>query len=174
MKKIVLLVAACLMAITAFSKSDLKVQSGSMAWAKEKVKVVVEFNFSYAKWDEKEDFKTWCGEDYEPRVNNCLNGFIQGFNKKSKGAQATTSEEGAKYRIVVKIANMDWRTDIFGVPGQLYALCWGIIEVTDIATGESVCTIQVDGANGDGDFIPNDRFTKCYTTVGEILANTKK
>lgn len=174
MKKIVLLVATCVMAMTSFAKSDLKVKSGSMAWAKEKVKVAVKFDFSYAKWDKDADFKTWCAEDYEARVNNSLNGFIKGFNNKSKGAQATANEEDAKYRIVIKIANMDWRADIFGIPGQFYALCWGIIDVVDIASGESVCTIEVDGANGDGDFVPNDRFTKCYETVGETLAKTKK
>ena len=174
MKKFVLLVAAFVMAMTSFAKSDLKVKSGSMAWAKENAKVSVKFDFLSAKWDKEEDFKKWCGDDYETRVNKSLNGFIKGFNNKSKAAQATASDDGAKYRIVVKIDNMDWRQSFSGMWGQFYALCWGMIEVTDIATGENVCTIEIDGANGDGDFTPNDRFTKCYEEVGETLAKLKK
>lgn len=174
MKKLFLFAMTMVLSMAVFAKSDLKVKSGSMAWAKEKVQVVVKFDFSYAKWDKDTDFKTWCAEDYEARLNNSVNGFIKGFNNKSKGAQATTNEDGAKYRVVVKIANMDWRPDFFGIPGQLFALCWGVIEVSDIASGEVVCTIEIDGANGDSDFVPNDRFTKCYELVGETLAKTKK
>ncbi len=174
MKKIILLAAAIVLAMTSFAKSDLKVKSGSMAWAKENASVSVMFDFSSAKWDNDQDFKTWCGEDYEARAKNSINGFINGFNNKSKGAKATENEDGAKYRIIVKINNMDWRQSFTGMWGQFYALCWGTIEVTDIATGESVCTIEIDGANGDGDFAPNDRFTKCYKEVGETLAKMKK
>lgn len=174
MKKIIFLVVACVMAMTSFAKSDLKVKSGSMAWAKEKVKVAVKIDLSASKWDEKEDFKTWCGEDYDARVNISLNSFINGFNNKSKGAEASANEEGAKYIISIKINNMEWRQSFTGMWGQFHVRCWGMIEVTDATTGESICTVEIDGACGDGDFVPNDRFQKCYEEVGEVLAKTKK
>ena len=174
MKKIILLVAACVVAMSSFAKSDLKVKSGSMAWAKEKVKVAVKFDFSMTKWEEKEEFKAWCGEDYDVRTRIINDNFTLGFNNKTKGAELSQNEEGAKYRMVVKIGNMEMHQSPFGMWGQLHVRCWGTIEVFDIASGECVCTVEIDGACGDGDYVPNDRFAKCYDAVGETLAKTKK
>lgn len=173
MKKIVFFVLITAFAMVSFAKSDLKVKSGSIAFTKEQVKVCVQFDFSGARWDKDDDFKTWCGDDYETRLKIAKNSFIKGFNDKSKGAVVGDSKDGAKYRMVIKIDNMDWRQSM-GMWGQMYVLCWGSIEVIDMTNGQSVCTIEIDGANGAGDFVPNDRFAKCFETVGETLAKMKK
>lgn len=172
MKKTVIFIALALLACTAFAKGGLKLKSGTSDFLKESVKAAVTLDFSSAQWEEKESFVKWSGNDFETRSSMSLNGFIEGFNAKTPGLQVSGSADDAKYIIEIKLSNLEWHQS-GGMWGQFYVRCWGEITVKEAAGGSVVATIEIDGVSGPGDFVPNDRFTRCFDFLGRALSKLK-
>lgn len=172
MKKTVIFIALALLACTAFAKGGLKLKSGTCDFLKESVKAAVAIDFSSAQWEEKESFVKWSGDDFETRSSMSLNGFLEGFNAKTPGLQVSGSTEGAKYIIEIKLSNLEWRQS-GGMWGQFYVRCWGEITVKEASSDSVVSTIEIDGVSGPGDFVPNDRFARCFDFLGRALSKLK-
>ena len=61
MKHILFVIAACLVCLNALAGSDIKVKSGKSVVVKENANAVIVFDFSNARWEQKESFKDWSG-----------------------------------------------------------------------------------------------------------------
>ena len=166
MKKTLTVIIMTLLCTTAFAK--VKITSGSAAFLKEEATAVIEFDYSEAAWEEDQSYKTWCGEDFNTRVQLSKESFIFAFNKNSKKLKINDGGNDAKYRITFKVENMEQK--VGGNWGQFYVRCYGTITVQDIATGETVCTINVNKEGGDTDYVPNDRISSCFSEIGKRVA----
>ena len=171
MKKILITTLVLLLSFTAMAK--VKVVSGSAACIKEKAIAVVEFDYSEATFDKDQSYKDWCGEDYEERVEHSTAEFIKSFNDKSKGLKINDNDTDAKYRIIVKVGDCDQNMGMSCNWGQMQFKCNAMITIVEIATNEVVCTLKVDDEKGGCDYIPVDRISKCFSSVGYELAKQK-
>lgn len=158
MKKIAVLAGCLLMSVSLFAAKPLKVSNGSTSILKEDAVASWSIDFSSATFEEDESFKDWSGEDYDGRIQSMNDTFFESFNKYSKGLKLT-SDEGAPYQLSFKVDNFE-RKQGPGMWGSAYIQVFGTIKITDKASGETVCEIEVDGVKGDTDFVENDRFPK--------------
>ena len=171
MKKIMFVTLAVLLSVSAMAK--VKVKSGSAACMKEDATAVIEFDYSEATYDEDESYQSWCGEDFEERVNLSIEEFVGAFNKNSKGLQINNEDTNAKYRIVVKIGDCDMTRDMGCSWGEMKFKCSAMVTIVEIATNEVVCTIEVDEEEGLCDYVPNDRIASCFRSIARELAKKK-
>lgn len=170
MKK--LLLVCLLTTLSVFSYAlGVKVASGSTACLKEKANFVLEIDVTNAKWLDKEDFKTWCGPDFEERMSLMQNAFVASFNKNSKAAKMVDNTSDAKYKIVMKFS--DFTRVLSGFPGQMRVIGDASIYIVEIATGKTVCTIDADKVNGGDDYVDNDRFVSLVENIAKKIAKLK-
>lgn len=157
--------------ITAFcftSNAQLKVKSGSNAFLNEQTTARLVLDYSQTTWEEDETYKHWCGEDYDERVELSKEIFTFAFNKYSKGLKINIDDnEDAKYLITFKIENMEQK--VAGNFGQFLIRCYGLITIQEIATGETICVINVNRVEGPPDYVPNDRIAECFKEAGISL-----
>ena len=171
MRKTITTLFAVFLSLTAMAK--VKVTSGSTACLKENATAIVEFDYSEATFDKEQSYESWCGEDYEERVNLSKEEFIRSFNKKSKGLQINNDSSDAKYRIIVKVGNCDQNMGMSCTWGQMQFKCSGIITIVEIATNEIICTVDVNEVKGGCDYTPLDRITECFGSIGKELSKLK-
>lgn len=150
--------------------AQVKINSGNNDFLKEEATAVVVFDYSDASWEEGETYEHWCGEDYAERVDLSYGSFRLGFNKESSKLKIKQDDPSAKYRIIVKITNMEQHMSGWG---RFYAACSGTITVEEIATEESICNALFKEVDGDADYVPNDRLAKCFNALGKATAKMK-
>ena len=107
MKHLLIVIAACLVCLNALAGSDIKVKSGKSVVVKENANAVIVFDFSNARWEQKESFKDWSGTDYEKRVNVASECFVNSFNENTKGLKLVTNKDQAEYSIIFKVTNLE-------------------------------------------------------------------
>ena len=171
MKRTLIITLILLLSFSAVAK--VKVVSGSSACLKEKAIAVVEFDYSEATFDKDQSYESWCGEDYEERVERSTEEFIKSFNEKSKGLQINNNDTTAKYRIIVKVNDCDQNMGFSCSWGQFQFKSSGVITIVEIATNEVVCTLEVDEEKGGCDYTPVDRISECFGSIGYALAKQK-
>lgn len=171
MKKTLIITLILLLSFSAMAK--VKVVSGSTAFLKEKAIAVVEFDYSEATFDNAQSYKSWCGDDYEERVERSTAEFIKSFNEKSKGLKINNNDTNAKYRIIVKVGDCDQNMGFSCNWGQLQFKSSGMITIVEVATNEVVCTLEVDEEKGGCDYTPIDRISECFGSIGYALAKQK-
>ncbi len=170
MKRIITLALALMFIGTAcFAKSKVKVTSGNTNCLKNSEVATVEFDFSATTWHEKEDFKTWCKDDYEKRVEAMKSSFEKTFNEKTKGLRIDNNASDAKYKIVVVVKNLDRTQAKWGNWGQGTFLTKSVITVYDKSTGESVCEIVADDYGTGKDYNYADGLGKCFQGLAEEI-----
>lgn len=149
------------------SAKQLKVISGSTKVFKEQVEATFEFDYSEATWDYGSSLETQIGDTPE-----CMpfskTAFINEFNKRTKGVHLNVDAHTPKYKVIVKIENLD---STLGSFYRMMLLAWGTIEVVDLSTGNSVCKIVMKKYRGvsDGDRI--DRFKKSFEQLAKDIIN---
>lgn len=176
MKRLFSFLLFAMLAITSvYAGSDLKTTKGNASIVRNsEATAFVEINLEGCRWEKKEDYKTWCGSEYETRSGAAVvAGFTSGFNNKTKGMKIVPTKDNAKYSIVFNVVNMQ-RKQGMGMWGSCYIKLYGTIVITDLSTGEMVATIEVDGQSGDTDFNETDRIVKAFAGVGEEMAGMKK
>jgi hypothetical protein len=110
----------------------VKVKEGKAAFFKENASAVVEFDFSETTWEEDEDFKTWCGDQYEKRLNAIQQSFVKSFNENSKGLKIVESGNDAKYKILIEVKDLERHQAFTGSWGQGKFSTTAYIKVLDI------------------------------------------
>ena len=171
MKKFMLITLAVLLSVSAMAK--VKVKSGSAACMREDATAVVVFDYSEAKFDEDDNYITWCGEDFAVRDSLSTAEFIDYFNRNSKGLKINNEATDAKYRIIVKVGDCDQSMDMGCGWGQMRFKASAMIEIVEIATNETVCIVEVDEEEGLCDYSANDRIAKCFGFIGKELSKNK-
>lgn len=156
------------------SAANLKTVNGNASVLKTQGSATFECNFSSTTWEKKEDFKTWCGKDYDERVKIMTNAFIDSFNKNSKGLKIATSDTNAAYKIVFDVVNMERHQAGFGTWGQGTFFATGTLKVVEVQTGNVVCEIAVSKFGAGADYTYSDGMRKCYNGLGKAVAKLKK
>lgn len=165
MKKLLFVLSMLFIATSTFA-SDIKLISGNPQVLKEAAKATFFLDLKGTRWEDDDDFKEWCGKDYEVRIDKAKTGFITGFNEISKALKI--SEEGdTKYSIIVKVDNFVQRCP--GIP--CYIKIYGTIIIVDNATSQSVCQFQIKGLSGRSDYSPDDRFRRSFYKLARTLIN---
>ena len=151
-------------------KRQLVVTSGSYKVLREKEFAVIGYDFSSTSWEGDMSFKKWSGEDYDTRVKIAKQQFFNSFNTNSKGLLLKKTEEGCKYKLLLKI---DWLGQYYDGWGRFYMVCCGYVEINDIQTGENLCTIRISYVAGETDFVVNERVSKCFDSLAWYLTKLK-
>ncbi len=170
MKKVFLIV--CLSVLCVALSAKVKITSGSAAFLKEEATAVLVMDYSEATWEDDQSYQSWCGEDYEQRVELSYSSVALGFNKNSDNLKIRQQDSAtARYRITIKVETMEQKMG--GGWGRFYTMCTGTLTVVDISTGAVVCTAQIKREDGDTDYVPNDRLAKCFFHVGKAMARMR-
>ena len=173
MKKTVLFALLSFLCVFA-NAADIKIIFGSVSVLKEKAKAVVEYDYSSTRWEDDEDFKTWCGEDYQKRKDAISNAFMSSFNENSKGIVLSTNPNESKYKFVLNIKNLERHQSFTGMWGQGKISVTGTLNIIDISNNNSVCTIEIDGYGDGKDFDITDGMAKCFKGLAKAILKIKK
>lgn len=173
MKHLLFVIAACLFCLNALAGSDIKVKSGNSVVVKEKTNAVIVFDFSDARWEQKESFKGWSGNDYEKRVNAASKSFVSYFNENSKGLKLVDNLEQAEYSIIFKVTNLEKHQVFSGMWGQGKISVTGTIDIVNVKTKEQVCSIFIDGYGASKDYNVTDGIGKCFKALGKDMTKLK-
>lgn len=169
MKKILTLSALLLASVTLFAAKPLKLSAGSLDVLKENVTATVTIDLSQATFEDKQDFKTWCEDDYDTRVKIINDSFFEYFNKYSKGMKLVKDDAPFQLEFTIKRFERKMGMNF----GQFSMKIDGTIKIVDKASGETVCQLDVDGIKGAADFVENDRFPKTMDTLCKELFKLK-
>ncbi|MCR5151767.1 MAG: hypothetical protein K6A98_01270 [Prevotella sp.] len=173
MRRVFLTVAIMVFASVCCLAGGVKVKEGTTAFMKENAGAVVEFDFSKTTWQEKEDFKEWCGEDYEARLVAMRESFVNSFNENSSGLKIVKAVNEAKYKIVIEVKDLERHQSFTGMWGQGKFSTTATIKVFDIFSNQMVCEIDVDGYGSGKDFNYADGLGKCYKGLAKEFVKLK-
>lgn len=163
MKRVIFTIIAAL-AFVGTQAADLKLTSGTTAALKDDATAVFVLDLTGTRWEEDDDFKEWCGKDYQIRIDKATNGFVDGFNDSSKHLRISL-DSNAKYTIKIKVDNFVQRCP--GIP--CYIKIFGNLSLIDNTTGEELCKIQIDGISGRSDYSPDDRFRRSFDKLAKTV-----
>ena len=173
MKKFFAIVTIILLASTYCMAGGVKVKEGKAAFLKENASAVVEYDFSQTTWEEKEDFKTWCGNQYDRRIDAIKQSFVKSFNENSKGLKIVESGSVAKYKILIEVKDLERHQAFTGAWGQGKFSTTAYIKVFDLSSQQIICVIYVDGYGSGKDYDYTDGLSKCYKGLAKVLFKLK-
>lgn len=159
------------MVCTTISAKDFKVIEGNTKCLKDKATATFSVNFDGCTWEKEQSIQEFSGDAHAARAERALNGFITGFNRKSKGLKLASDAEGAKYSVVLKVNNIDRHQGAgLSMWGQMCIAITGTVTFVDNTTGATVMVVDVHEYWGPGDYDPEDRVTKGFNDCGEQIA----
>ncbi len=144
----------------------LMAKSKAPQFFKEDAKAVLNIDFSKTTWEEDENFKAWCGDTYDERVEASNTYFKKGFNEHSEGLKIVDSADDAKYEINITVNNFERKIAGWGW-GRAHIKIYGKIQVVNKTTGETVYTFNINGISGGDDYVETDRFKKSFAELAE-------
>ena len=170
MKRILFVLAMFVCSMAAHAGLDVNVASGSLKPLKMGGNAIVVFNFSEAKWDNKQELK-YHYSNLNELAAQCPYEFGRKFRDTSKYVQLVNEESQAKWKMEVKVFNMDSYYNVmgFGLPGHVTKV-EGLISITDIASGEPIATIEIDEVDGGRNVTIEGSFRDCFEELGDQVA----
>ncbi|MCF0191256.1 MAG: hypothetical protein HUJ96_08345 [Marinilabiliaceae bacterium] len=172
MKRIVI-IFAMLLSMTAVCFGQYSTTEGDAKPLKEGGDLVVTFDFEGATFDKSQALSDKY-ENLTSLVSKVPANFKSGFSETSKKSKIVDNASDAKYDVNIKVTNMDLYFKVMSVvPGNVTKV-WATITIKDIATGELICTIDVDECAGERDFTIDDSFAKCFVRLGEDFGTIVK
>lgn len=173
MRRILFILLACAFCTLA-SAADIKVTKGDVKVLKSKAEAVVEYDYSHAKWEKDQDFKTWCGEDFDVRVQVIASSFMESFNDHTKGMTISADSSSAAYKLAFDFDNFESHQAAVGWWGQGKLSVTGVLHVINLATGEEECTIAISKYGDSKDFTYTDAMSKTFKGLAKELVKLKK
>lgn len=171
MKRIILTLMAVFIC-TLLPAKGLSVVSGSIAVLKENSTSTFELDLTNSTFERKENFKEWCGLDYDERVYLMKTTFPERFNEKTKGLRIVPNDEMAKYKIVLHISNFVRKLGAF-YGASAWIRIDGTLTITEVKSGKEVLKCSIEHFQGDQDFKETDRFPKVVKALAEKLHKLK-
>lgn len=173
MKKITFTLIAVLCALTSAFASDIKVIKGDKKFFKTASgNAVLEFVWEAAQYDNKMAL-----EEHYANLENlkrvAWDGFVETFNEKCKTVKVVKNTTDAKYKMTMKVENMDSYTKVMGFVPAPATKVWGIFTITDIASGEVLIEIIVDEVDGGANPSPDGTFSDCFEELGKQVSKLK-
>ncbi len=151
-------ILSCSVALIAKSKAP--------QFFKEEAKAVLNIDFSKTTWEKDEDFKAWCGDTYNERVEASNTYFKNAFNEHSTGLKIVDSTDEAKYEINITVNNFERKVAAWGW-GRFHIKIYGKIDVVDLTSSQVVYTYKINGISGGDDYVETDRFKKSFAELAE-------
>lgn len=167
MKKLLLLFSALFMC-TLISAKGLKVSNGSTSFLKENTTFSVVFDFTKTTWEKNENFKTWCGNDFDERVKI----MTDAFKKVVETGSSLKSSDTPRYIISIIPTNFKRKQNGFAW-GSYHIRMDGTITVTDTQTQKVMCIVNVDNVGGSNSFDENSRLENCIKDMAEDFVKLK-
>ena len=158
MKRLFTTAILLLTAASLFAAKPLKVSKGSLDVLRQDATATWTIDLSQATFEKDQTFEASYEGDYPALVQSINDTFFASFNKYSKGLKLV-GEETAPYQLVFKVKDFE-RKQGPGMWGSMFIRVYGIIDIVDCASGETVCEIEVNGVKGDTDFAESDRYPK--------------
>ncbi len=152
--------------------NTVRLLSGNTDVFKESATAILEFDYSETTWEEDEIYELYCGDEYEERVNVSVKAFEKKFNITSKGLKIKKEDANAKYKIIVKIIDLEQHQSM-SMWGRLTMEVTAQIDVIDIATGNNVCSLKLTKIQGEADYATNDRISKAFCNVADRILTGK-
>lgn len=177
MKKIISTLFLMAICLTSFAGNPFKITLG-----KENVKTimrdaavaVVECDWNSTMYDNKITAKEKFGADYDFIVSDCQKSFVSAFNAASKGLRLSSElTEDAKYKLVLKISNVDSFFAAMSFVPRNEAKMWGIATICSVESGEKLLEVAIDEAEDGQDFVWRECFGKTFGEMGKRLAKLK-
>lgn len=169
-----------LASVSLFAAKPVKVSKGGLDVLKQEATATYTIDLSEAQFvnngvfakEKKGDFKTWCGDDYDERVQLMNDELFKAFNGYSSGLKLV-QEGDAPYQVILKVNTFE-RSQGPGIAGSCYISIYGLFTVVNTATGETALEVQVNNVKGDTDFVETDRFPKTINWFCRDLFKMKK
>ena len=146
----------------------VKLLSGNIDVLHENATALLEFDYNGTTWEEDDDYKQWCGDDYDERVRLSISAFEKSFNATSDGLEIV-KEQNAKYKIVFKVIDLEQHQSFWGMWGQLTMEVNGKIDIINNETNEKVLSLLLITIQGKFDYTMTDRIKKAFSNVAERL-----
>jgi len=178
MKKVLLFAIAALVCGNMGAKSPFSITSGSVSCFKEAETAVFVIDHETATFQHGNTLAEESGDVWGERLSLMNDGFVRGFNEvtsKKKGLQTSLQADNAKYTITLHISNIDRKVCPTLTWADQALKVDGVIDVVDNASGETVCSINVDGFMlGKGTTKISTRITQCFEGLGSKTAKLAK
>lgn len=111
--------------------------------------------------------------DIDKYAFKARDGFMQDFRENFKNVYITDKESEAKYRISIKIDNIDMYAKVMSfVPGPAIKV-WGTLEITDTATGQEQLKIQLKEVCGGASPSPYEAMSDTFELLADELKKFK-
>lgn len=153
--------------------NKIKVISGDKNLLNDVATALFVIDYDGTRWEEDDDYKDWCGKDYDERVKISVEAFKSSFNSVSNGLKITENDD-AKYKIVFKISNLEQHQGFKAAWGQQYMAISGTISIIEISSNKTVCCFEVLKLKGTVDYAVSDRIKKAFSNVPTVLFDSKK
>ena len=177
MKKFISTLIMMVVCVSMFAGNPFRIKEGKQnakSLMKENTIAVVEYDWSGAMYDRKMSAKDKFEADYDFVVSNCESSFVTGFNGESKGLRLSNeANENAKYKITLKVTNLDSFFAAMRFVPRHEAKMWGTITVTSMATGEKVLEATINEAEDGCDLVWRECFGKTFAEMGKNLTKLK-
>lgn len=184
MKKIILTATAVLSAIFCYA-DGITVSSGSTDVFHEKETALFEVDWSGATV-KGENLKSYlksqdvASNDWTKYVDLAKDNFKYRLNKKNKSGLQVYADNSAKYKLVLKIEDVDLGAGgLTWIPGAKVksggCIISGKLNIVEISTGKSVCTMSIDEVKGMGGDSIKQRLSLCFFQIAtDLLKAIKK
>lgn len=129
---------------------------------------ILKIDYSDALW-EGENYKSFCGDDYQERIEKSYTSFFSSFNSKSKGIKLV-ERENAQYIFTIKVHSFLRKLRAF-YRGEV--MVWCTIVLTDSKTGEECVKIEIERCGGANDYACSDGIYKCFSSLAERILEGK-
>ena len=173
MKKITLTLIAILCVFLSTFASDINVIKGDKKFFKTASgNALLEFVWEGAQYDNKMALEEHYS-DLENLKKVAWNGFVETFNAKSKTVKIVKNAADAKYKMTMKVVNMDSYFKVMGFIPAPATKVWGGFTITDIATGEVLVEINVKEVDGGANPSPDGTFSDCFEELGKQVSKLK-
>ena len=165
MKRILFSLIFSVSTLTSFAgNGKIVVTEGNKSILFDKVSAQLIIDYSGAMWEGK-SYKSFCGDDYQERIENSYDRFLAEFNKFSNGLLLTRDTD-AKYNMTIKVQRFLRKVRSF-YRGEV--MIWCTIQISDAATGENLLTIDVSKSGGDSDYSYSEGIYKCFAELAKRI-----
>lgn len=176
MKKILLsLVVLCMTCLSAMAGSDIKVTQGDKKFFKSaEGGATLEISWKDAKYDNgRETLEAHFGDMLTSIKEAAIAGFMQDFAKYSKKVNIVESSNDAKYKIVIKLTNVDQYYKVMGfVPGNATKI-WGTLSISDTKSGEVLLEVSIDELDGGASPSPIETVSDSFEELAKQICKLK-
>lgn len=164
---------ACAMAFAGNPIKNLTGKDALKAMQKSEATATVVIDWSAAKFDKTKDLKATLADDYDFIMKDCVDGFVKGFNEKSKKVKMAADAKDAAYKFVIKVTNLDSYYCVMGWFPQWEAKVWGSCQIIDTKTDKVLATFDIEEAEDGKDINKRECYGKTFGELGETMAKLK-